>query len=314
MSPEIVTLHEVGPREGFQFEGIGRPDFASVDDKLRLITALAATGETSIEATSFVSPKAVPQMADADEVTRGLPDAPGVAFTALHLNAKGLQRIFDAGRYTVQGRIMFTASETFARHNQNRTHEQDLDVQRACASIYTEHGVAVDSGVIIAAFGCNYEGDIPTSRVMTLAGEIADLCAKYGSQLNRLQLADTMGWADPRLIASTVRAVQHEFPDVEISLHLHDTRGAGMANLCAAIECGVRHFDTSVGGLGGCPFAKVAAGNVATEDVAFVCERMGIKTGIDLPRMIECARIAQDLVGHALPSRMLAAGVGLVAA
>ncbi|MDQ2735846.1 MAG: hydroxymethylglutaryl-CoA lyase, partial [Pseudomonadota bacterium] len=137
MNVDSIDLHEVGPREGFQFEGIGRPDFASVEDKVRLITALTTTGAKTIEATSFVSPKAVPQMADADEITRGLPDTPGVAFTALHLNAKGLQRIFDADRYAVEGRIMFTASETFARHNQNRTHEQDIDVQRACSDIYT---------------------------------------------------------------------------------------------------------------------------------------------------------------------------------
>ena len=311
MTIDSIVLHEVGPREGFQYEGIGRPEFISVDDKLRLITALTGTGLSSVEATSFVSPKAVPQMADADEITRRLPIVDGVSYAAIYLNAQGLQRAIDAKRYDIEGRIMFTASETFSRRNQNRGHSQDVEMQRACADIYRANGVPVDSGVIMAAFGCNYEGDIPTSRVIALVDEIAALCGEYGSTLTRLQLADTMGWADPVLITKTIDAVRDRIPDIELSLHLHDTRGTGMTNLYAAMEAGVRRFDTSVGGLGGCPFAKVAAGNVSTEDVVFMCERMGVDTGVDLARIVECARLAQDIVGHPLPSRMLAAGVEL---
>lgn len=314
MHDQVITLHEVGPREGFQFEGIGRPEFISVDDKLRLVEALTKTGLSSIETTSFVSPKAVPQMADADEVSRRLPDVPGISYAAIYLNAKGLERAVAASRYQIEGRIMFTASETFSRMNQNRTHAEDVDVQLACAAIYDSHGIPVDSGVIMAAFGCNYEGDVPLSRVLTLVDEIEQICRDRGSQLTRLQLADTMGWADPQAIKAAVRAVQDRVPDIDLSLHLHDTRGTGMANVYAAIEVGVRRFDTSVGGLGGCPFAKVAAGNVPTEDVVFMCERMGIDTGVDLTAMIESARIARDIVGHPLPSRMLAAGAGLVVA
>lgn len=308
-----VVLHEVGPREGFQFEGIGRPDFLTVDDKLRLISELTRTGVRTLEVTSFVSPRAVPQMADADEISSRLPDVDGVSYAAIYLNAQGLKRALSAGRYAVEGRIMFTASETFSRVNQRRSHAEDVTMQRQSASIYRDHDIAVDAGVIMAAFGCNYEGSVPISRVVELAVEIDDMCAEFGGGLRRLQLADTMGWADPLAIGRTVAAVRQRWPHIEINLHLHDTRGAGMANLYAAMEAGIRHFDTSVGGLGGCPFAGVAAGNVATEDVVFMCDRMGIETGIDLSRMVECARLAQDLVGHQLPSRLLAAGVGLVA-
>ncbi|WP_432842490.1 hydroxymethylglutaryl-CoA lyase [Dactylosporangium sp. CA-092794] len=313
MSVDAVDLHEVGPREGFQYEGIGRPDFISVDDKLRLITALTRTGVRSIEATSFVSPRAVPQMADADQVTRGLPEVAGVTFAAIYLNARGLQRAIEAGRYQIEGRIMFTASETFSRRNQNRGHDEDVLMQRESVELYRAHGIPVDSGVIMAAFGCNYEGDVPLRRVIQLVEQIAQICEENGSELLRLQLADTMGWADPMAIRRAVAAVRAAVPDIDLSLHLHDTRGTGMANLYAAMESGVRRFDTSVGGLGGCPFAGVAAGNVATEDVVFMCERMGVTTGIDLDAMIECARTAQEIVAHPLPSRLLAAGAGLVA-
>jgi len=309
---DSIEVFEVGPREGFQFEGIGAPDRISTDDKLRLISALTSTGVRSIETASFVSPKAVPQMADADEISARLPVVEGVQYMAVYLNGRGLERAIAAGRYAIDGRLILTASETFLKLNQRRTQVEDLAAQREMAAIYQAAGVPVESGGLMAAFGCNYEGDVPLSRVLQLVGQMHDICTEVGSQLKRVLLADTMGWADPLSIRRTVDAVRDRWPDLVVSLHLHDTRGTGMANIYAGLESGVTRFDTSVGGLGGCPFAKVAAGNVPTEDVVFMAERMGIETGIDLAAMVECAKLAQEIVGHPLPSRMLAAGVGLV--
>jgi hydroxymethylglutaryl-CoA lyase len=237
-----------------------------------------------------------------------------VSYTAVYLDSRGLDRALEAGRYAVEGRFFLTASDTFLERNLRRTHEQDLDVQRANAEIYAAHDIPVVAGSIMAAFGCNYEGDIPTARVLQLVEELDQLTAEAGGSLDRLLLADTMGWADPRLVQRTVAAVKERWPGVDVALHLHDTRGTGMANVYAALEAGVRAFDTSVGGLGGCPFAGVAAGNVPTEDVVFMCERMGLETGVDLGRLVDAARTAQRVVGHELPSRMLAAGMAGVAA
>lgn len=299
-----VTLTEVGPREGFQFEGIGNPGKIPTADKVRLVSELTECGLKRIQVTSFVSPRHVPQMADADSLSAQLPEAEGVDYTAIYLNDKGVERALAAGRYRVEGRLSFTASETFSLENQRRNHEQDVAMQRSIIAIYQAHGIPVTAGGIMAAFGCNYEGDIPTSRVIELIGEMRGLAAESGSSLTEIELADTMGWADPELIKRTVGAVRERWPDLTIALHLHDTRGTGLANVYAALEMGVSHFDTSVGGLGGCPFAKTVAGNVATEDVVFMCERMGVRTGVDLERLIECARLAEKLVGHPLPSRM----------
>jgi hydroxymethylglutaryl-CoA lyase len=314
MDSTRVDLIEVGPREGFQFEGIGQPDKISLDAKLELIEELAQTGLRTIEVASFVSPRAVPQMADAEELSARLPRHDGVSYTAVYLDSRGLDRALEAGRYAIEGRFFLTASDTFLERNLRRTHEQDLDVQRANAEIYAAHDIPVVAGSIMAAFGCNYEGDIPTARVLQLVEELDQLTAEAGGSLDRLLLADTMGWADPRLVQRTVAAVKERWPGVDVALHLHDTRGTGMANVYAALEAGVRAFDTSVGGLGGCPFAGVAAGNVPTEDVVFMCERMGLETGVDLGRLVDAARTAQRVVGHELPSRMLAAGMAGVAA
>jgi len=304
MTISSVDIHEVGPREGMQFEGIGDPSRIATGEKVRLVDALSGTGLSAIQVTSFVSPKAVPQMADADEITTAFSAAPGVTYDAVYLNDKGLLRAIDCGRYTIRGQVMLTASETFSVKNQRRTTAEDIEMQRKMAAVYAEHGYAIEQGMLMAAFGCNYEGDIPLQRVIDMTATLFDLAAERGSMLSEVMLADTMGWADPLQMQRTIGAVQDRWPDVDVSLHLHDTRGTAMANTWTAMQMGVRKFDTSIGGLGGCPFAKSVAGNVPTEDLAFMCDRMGIETGVDVAALVDCVRIAEEVVGHPLPSRV----------
>lgn len=305
--PRTVTLKEVGPREGFQFEGIGQPGKIALADKVRLIEMLAETGVKNIEMCSFVSPKQVPQMADAEALCATVKPRPGVTYSCIYLNDKGLERALAAGLVKVNGKITLTASETFALRNQKRTLAQDHEMQRKMAAVYKEHGIPVTSGMMMAAFGCNYEGEVPLARVLDLADALHRIAAEVGSRLASLSLADTMGWADPEQIRRTVGAVRNRWPDLSISLHLHDTRGLGIANVYAGLLEGVDRFDCAVAGLGGCPFAghKGAAGNVCSEEIAFLCRQIGIETGIDLERLVECARFATEVVGHPLPSNLL---------
>jgi hydroxymethylglutaryl-CoA lyase len=305
--PRSVTLNEVGPREGFQFEGIGQPEKIALADKVRLIEMLAETGVGNIEMCSFVSPKQVPQMADAEALCRAVQPRPGMTYSCIYLNDRGLERALAAGLVKITGKITLTASETFALRNQKRTLAEDFEMQRKMAAVYRQHGIAVTSGMLMAAFGCNYEGEVPLTRVLERAEGLHRIAAEAGSSLRSLSLADTMGWADPEQIRRTVGAVRNRWPEVSVSLHLHDTRGLGVANVYAAMLEGVDRFDCAVAGLGGCPFAghKGAAGNVCSEEIVFLCRQMGIETGIDLERLVECARFATGIVGHPLPSNLL---------
>jgi hydroxymethylglutaryl-CoA lyase len=304
--PKSIHIAEEGPREGFQIEKAPIPTAR----KIELIDALSRTGLEHIQVVSFVNPKLVPGMADAEAVVAGMRLEPGVAYTALWLNEKGFERALATGRLHMEGYISLTASPTFLKRNQNRTPEEQLATQRRIVSLYREKGVAIERGGVMAAFGCNYEGNIPVGRVVDLVGQILDIAAESGAKLDRMMLADTMAWATPESVKRVVGAVQDEYPDVPISLHLHDTRGMGIANAYAGLEMGVRHFDASVGGLGGCPFARHAgaAGNVCTEDLVFMCEEMGIATGIDLEALIACAELAEAIVGHPLPSSVMKGG------
>jgi hydroxymethylglutaryl-CoA lyase len=307
--PARVTLTEVGPREGFQYEGIGRPDFIATADKVRLIDGLAATGVKTVQIVSFVSPRQVPQMADAEAICAGITRVPGVAYNGIYLNDAGLKRAIAAGVLGIKGKITLAMSETFALRNQRRTLAQDYEMARKMAAIYKENGMAVDYGGTMAAFGCNNEGAITPEIVVAFVAKLHEIAAEVGDTLRTVNLADTMGWADPGLIRRVIGAVRHRWPDLRIALHLHDTRGLAIANVYAALLEGVCDFDTAVGGLGGCPFAgnAGAAGNVCTEEVVFLCEQLGIETGIDLRAMIDCAKFAESIVGHALPSKLLTA-------
>jgi hydroxymethylglutaryl-CoA lyase len=304
--PETVKIREVGPREGFQFEGINDPGRITLSDKVRLIDALSATGLRGIQIVSFVHPRRVPQMADAEEICRTISRSPTVSYTGTYMNDEGLKRALKTGVTEVMGKVALTASETFAGKNLNRSLKEDFEMQHKMARIYMDRGIPVTYGSIMAAFGCNYEGRIALERVLFLTDALIDLAKNYQSTLNTLMLADTMGWAHPEQIRATVKEIKSRWPDLHIGLHLHDTRGMGMANVYAALMEGIDDFDTAVGGLGGCPFAGFsgAAGNVCTEDVLQLCSELGIETGIDIDKMIACARMAEEIVGHPLPGRV----------
>ncbi len=304
--PSAVHINEEGPREGFQIEKGKIP----TDRKIALIDALSHTGIDHIQIVSFVNPKNVPGMADADEVVESITMQPNVAYTALWLNEKGFQRALGHDRLTQIGTIQLCTSEKFLLRNQNRTAAQQLAGQHNIVEMYKAAGVPVERGSIMAAFGCNFEGDIPVDRVVSLVGQILDVAREHGVTLKYITLADTMAWATPLAVKRVVGAIRARWPDLDLALHLHDTRGMAIANAFAGLEMGVKHFDSSVAGLGGCPFAghQGAAGNVCTEDLVFMCNEIGIETGIDLDALIECARLAEDVVGHPLPGSVMKGG------
>lgn len=304
--PKSVHVNEEGPREGFQIESSTIP----AARKIELIDALSDTGIKHMQIVSFVDPRRVPGMADAEQVVEGFKPRAGVEYTGLWLNEKGLERARATRKLTLAGKISLYPSEKFLIRNNNRTLEQHTAYVHRVLDSYKEHGIPVDRGSISNAFGCNFQGDIPLAKVVAMVGELYDIAAEHGLDIAEISLADTMAWATPLQIKRTIGAIREKYPDARISLHLHDTRGMGVANAYAALEMGVDMFDACVAGLGGCPFAghKGAAGNVCTEDLVFMCEEMGISTGINLERLIECARLAEDIVGHPLPGSLMRGG------
>jgi hydroxymethylglutaryl-CoA lyase len=304
--PSFVQINEEGPREGFQFE----KGAIATDRKIALIDALSQTGIGHIQIVSFVNPKNVPGMADADQIVENITMKPDVDYTSLWLNEKGFQRALSHERLTHVGTIQLAASEKFLMRNQNRTAAQQLAGQHNIVEMYKANAVPVERGSVMAAFGCNFEGDIPVERVVSLVDQILDVAKVHGVTLKYVTLADTMAWATPMAIKRVVGAIRERWPDLDMALHLHDTRGMAIANAFAGLEMGVKRFDSSVAGLGGCPFAghQGAAGNVCSEDLVFMCDEMGIKTGIDLGALIECARLAEDVVGHPLPGSVMKGG------
>lgn len=303
--PTRIDILEEGPREGFQSE----PPGIATADKLRLIAALADTGLREITCASFVNPKVLPQMADAAEIAHGLPRRDDVSFGALWLTKSGFQRARDTA-FTLRPVISGSASDTFLLKNNNRTPEAGLEDQRAMRGLYDEAGLGPSPVYVFTAFGCNYEGAVPVGKVVQTADRLVALLTEAGQAPSEICLCDTIGAANPALVRRVVGAVRDRWPDVPVALHLHDTRGLGLANAMAGLDLGVARFDSSIGGLGGCPFAgsKAAAGNIATEELVFLCEELGIETGVDLERAIEAARLAEEIVGHPLPSRVMKAG------
>ncbi len=304
--PKSIHIHEEGPREGFQYE----KGPISTESKVELIDALSETGLAEIQVVSFVNPKRVPGMADADEVVRRFRKKPGVRYSGLWLNEQGLHRAIATQKIDVKGRIVLCASEPFLARNQNSTLEQMVQSQKNMIGVYKQNAIPIEEGAVQAAFGCNFQGEVPVESVLTIVHRIMAIAAEHEVRLKHLVLADTMAWATPRKIRGVVGAVKERYPDIEVTLHLHDTRGMGIANAYAGLEMGVRAFDSSVAGLGGCPFAahKGAAGNVCTEDLVFMCEEMGIDTGVDLDRLIEAANLAEKIVGHPLPGSVKQGG------
>ncbi len=305
--PKHIEIHEEGPREGFQIEA-GPINTA---DKIKLIEALAETGLHHIQVCSFVSPRVVPQWSDAEQVVAGFTAKPGVHYTGLWFNETGLKRALEfRDKLTISGSISLSASDAFSRKNLNRGHTENLDAMRKQTAAHLANGVAVERIGVMAAFGCNYQGDIaPAQVVQTLEDGLA-VARESGATITLFSLADTMGWATPQRIARVVGTVRERWPDMRISLHLHDTRGLAVANAYEALKLGIDRFDATVGGLGGCPYAgqKGAAGNICTEELVLLCEEMGIKTGIDLDALIEVGRMAETIVGHPLPGELIHAG------
>ncbi|MDE1917017.1 MAG: hydroxymethylglutaryl-CoA lyase [Sphingomonadales bacterium] len=304
--PNRIFIKEEGPREGFQIE---RGDIPTAD-KIALIDALAQTGLKHIQTVSFVNPKRVPGMADAEAVVAGITPVEGVHYTGLWLNKQGFERAMATGKLYMDGKLTLYASEAFLKRNQNRTGDEQLKAQPDLLRSYQHAGVPVRTGFVTAAFGCNFEGDIPPARVVDLVRQMCAIARDNGEELTLIGLADTMAWATPERVKQVVGQVRDANPDVAISLHLHDTRGLGLANAYAGLQMGVTHFDAAVAGLGGCPFAKHAgaAGNICTEDLVQMCEEMGIDTGIDLERLIDCSLMAERIVRHPLPGKVKAGG------
>ncbi|WP_159351064.1 hydroxymethylglutaryl-CoA lyase [Roseomonas harenae] len=305
--PKHVHVQEEGPREGFQIE----PGPIATADKIRLIEALAETGLAHIQVCSFVSPKIVPGWADAEATVAGFKTKPGVHYTALWFNESGLNRALSfRDKLTISGSISLTASEGFTKKNLNRTHAENLAAMRKQTAVHLASGVPVRRIGVMAAFGCNYQGDISPEQVISTLEDGLAIAKEAGAEITDFSLADTMGWAMPSRIERVIGEVRSRWPEKRITLHLHDTRGLAVANAHAAIKMGIDRFDATVGGLGGCPFAgqKGAAGNICSEELVLLCHEMGIETGVDLDALIEVGRMAESIVGHQLPSELIHAG------
>jgi len=292
--PSRISLREVGPRDGLQNE-----DPVPTAAKIELINALTGTGVRRIEAVSFVRAEAIPQMADADQVWQGIDRAPGIRYSALAPNLRGARRALEAGFTEVEAVV--SASDTHNRRNVNRGTQESLD--DIAVMIGAAHARGATCQVVVAtAWGCPYEGDVPASRVLAVAGRaVAD-------GADAISFGDTTGMATPGRVTRLVGEFRSRHPGIPLNLHFHNTRGTGLANVLAALELGVDDFDASVGGLGGCPYAPGASGNIATEELVYMAEDMGVATGVDLEAMIGAAAEAERIVGRRLPSQVLRAG------
>jgi len=294
--PPRVHIREVGPRDGLQNE----KRILSTAQKLHLIDSLGATGLDQIEVGSFVRPQNVPQMADTPEVFARLKRQPEVIYSAIAPNEVGVRRAVAAGVDAVQ--VFLSASESHNRSNVNMGVEQSLEHVANMAAIARGAGKPFDA-VLSVAFGCPFEGDVPIERVLELCGRLLDL----GAEL--LTLGDTTGMGHPVLVQRVVLAFRERFPRQHLRLHLHSARGAGLANILAAMQVGVDAFDSSIGGIGGCPFAPGAPGNLCTEDLVHMLHEMGVATGLDLPALMNTSRMLEDMLGHEVPSQTIKAGI-----
>jgi hydroxymethylglutaryl-CoA lyase len=293
--PDRVTICEVGTRDGFQIE----PDFIPTDVKIEVVDLLSAAGVPRIEVTSFVHPKAVPQLRDAEAVMARLTRRPGTRYAALVPNDKGAVRAVDAGVDAIH--TVLSASESHNLANVNMTIAESLDKLRAVMAVAQRAKVHVGCG-ISTSFGCPFEGDVPLTQLESVVRRLVDMGARA------IGLADTTGMANPRQVSQVLEHLMPRFPGVEWTLHTHDTRAMAIPNILAAMECGVTNFDASIGGLGGCPFAPGASGNVCSEDLVHCLHAMGIGTDIDLDRLLAASRRVQDIVGRALPGQIVKAG------
>lgn len=295
--PTQVHVREVGPRDGFQAEA----GFIPTDAKVAIIDRLAETGVPTIQATSVVHPRAVPQLADAEEVMARITRRPGIRYSVLVPNLRGAERA--VAMQVDEWDLMLSVTDAHSRSNANRDTEEALDAMAAVAELGHRHGVRV-SGGMATALGCPFEGRTPYERLHHVVGRYHEMGIRH------MSVADTVGVADPRLVYDVMSRLLADFPDVEFGLHLHNTRGMALANVLAGMQAGVTVFDSAVAGLGGCPYAPGATGNLATDDLVHMLELMEVETGVDMAAVLSLARgTVADAVDHALESAVARAGV-----
>ena len=293
--PASVRIREVGPRDGIQSE---KADVAT-RDKIRLIDELSQTGLRYIEAISIVSPKAIPQMADARDVWAGISRRDGVVYSALVPNRKGAEIAAELQVDSLQ--VFIAASDSYNLKNVRKTTDDSFADVAAVVKVAREAGIPVE-GTISTAFGCPYEGDVPPARVVEVSSRMSEL------GIEAISYGDTTGMGTPRRVSEVIEALRSSLPALTLNMHFHDTRGTGLANVLTALGLEVDYFDASIGGMGGSPFAQGATGNIATEDLVHMLDDMNIETGIDLARLIEAGRVAQSFIQGELPSKVLRSG------
>ncbi|MBI4510112.1 MAG: hydroxymethylglutaryl-CoA lyase [Deltaproteobacteria bacterium] len=295
--PGRVTIYEVGPRDGLQNESRMVP----TADKISFINQLARTGLSHVEITSFVNPRWIPQLADAVDVARGVERHPGVTFSALVPNRKGLESAVEGGMKEIA--IFLSASETHNKKNVNKTIAETISAFEEVIEPARAQGIRVRA-YVSTVFGCPYEGPVDPRRV---AGLVTTL---LGMNVFQVSLGDTIGVANPAQVERVLEIVLADVPAKDLAIHFHDTRGTALANCLVGIMMGVTTIDAAVGGLGGCPYAPGASGNLATEDVVAMLDAMGVETGVDLDKLVECSQAIAALVGHDLPSKYMKAHLG----
>jgi hydroxymethylglutaryl-CoA lyase len=293
----MVHIREVGPRDGFQNE----PEVIATADKIRLVEMLARTGLKRLEVTSFVRADVIPQLADGAEVLRSADIPDDVAVTVLIPNERGLDNALEVRDTFDEVNLFLSASETHNRKNVNRSIEESLSGLERVIERARAEGLRCE-GVISVAFGCPYEGEVPPARVFGIARRLRD------AGCEEIAFGDTTGMANPAQVKGFFEAADEAVPEVELTAHFHNTRGQGLANVLAALDVGIHSFESSFGELGGCPVPKGATGNIASEDLVSMLHEMGHETGIDLAKLVECAREAQRVLGRPLGSHVLTAG------
>lgn len=292
-----MTVYEVGPRDGLQNES----RMIATDDKVRFVNALSDTGLRAIEITSFVNPKWIPQLADGTEVSQRITRRPGIVYSALVPNRQGLDAAMKAGMKEVA--VFMSASETHNKKNVNKTIDATLAAFRDTVPPALQAGLRVRA-YVSTVYGCPYEGAVDPNKAVELCRALKALGCY------QVSLGDTIGVANPRQTRDVLSRVLAEIPAPEVAVHFHDTRGTALANILVSVEMGITTVDSALGGLGGCPYAPGASGNVATEDVVYMLEGMGVRTGVDLDKLVDCSRLASTLVGHEMPSKFYRAAVG----
>lgn len=292
---DFIKIKDVGPRDGLQME----KTFIPTEEKINLINAISKTGVKSIQVTSAVHPKAVPQLKDAEIVMNNIVREPGVSYSVLVPNERGAERAVSMN--ADEWELMHSVTDSHSLANANKKVNESLKEHEKVIKIAKENHITVQGGMA-TALGCPFEGKVPFEKILYTAE------AYYSMGIRHMGVADTIGVADPKLVYITMKKLLNQFPDVEFSLHLHNTRGMAIANILAGIDAGVRYFDTSIGGLGGCPYAPGATGNLSTEDLVHMLDLMNIPCGVDLKQLLSISKNVEKLVGHTLESAIFRAG------